>query len=124
MKKKKGTGKKANYFFLFTSLASFFLFPSFCLAEMRMRLPSQYVAVYKARQLIPIELLTERTTTVVVSVRVGVLVYTLDGTNPVLLDGVLHLKVGECVTLNLKEARLFKGMPAMDGTRVQVLLFE
>lgn len=94
------------------------------MAETKMKRQTQYTAVYKARQVVPVDQITTSTVQVIVTVHIGAIVYTLDGKTPVITDGVPHLKIGESLIMNRKEALAFKGMPAMDGTWLQCVLLE
>lgn len=84
----------------------------------------EYQAVYAARQVVTIDGITDKTAEVDVWPVIGGIVYTLDGTEPVLTDGVPHLKIHEHLKLNASDARKFLGKISMSGTKLCVKIVE
>lgn len=82
-----------------------------------------YEAIYNARQEIFIHGIEDNAVEVRISVLVGSVVYTLDGSTPVLTDGVPYLSIHQSIVLDVDEARRFRAVSSMDGTKLQVLIF-
>jgi len=84
----------------------------------------QYTAIYNARQEIFIHGIKDNTAEVLVSVLVGSVVYTLDGSEPVLTDGVPYLGIHQSLVLNAGQGRQFRAKSSMDGTQLMVGIME
>lgn len=90
----------------------------------KLKFSMSYSATYKARQEIFIHGIKDNTAEVRVTVLVGNVVYTLDGSEPVLTDGVPYLGIHQSIALNASQARQFRAKSSMDGTQLTVLLLE
>lgn len=90
----------------------------------KLKVVSVSEAVYNAHDTIQVHGVTEKTAEVRVWVSVGSIVYTLDGSDPVLTDGVQHLSISQSLTLDALQARNFKAKAGMSGTKVHVMILE
>jgi hypothetical protein len=90
----------------------------------KIKVSKKYEAVYSARQIIDLPSVEVGTKEVIVYVLVGALVYTLDGTVPVLTNGTNNLAIGEGIKLTKNEAISFKAACGMQGTKICVLFLE
>lgn len=90
----------------------------------KLKVASESAATYNARDVIQIHGITEKTAEVRIWVSVGSIVYTLDGSEPVLTDGVPSLTISQSITLCAEKARGFKAKAGMSGAKVHVMVFE
>lgn len=90
----------------------------------KLKVVSTSEAVYNARDVIQIHGITEKTVEVRVWISVGSIVYTLDGSEPVLTDGVQYLSISQSLTLDALQARNFRAKAGMSGTKVHVMILE
>jgi len=90
----------------------------------KVKVSKKYEAVYSARQIIDLPSVDIATKEVILYVLVGALVYTLDGSVPVLTNETNNLAIGEGLILTKKEALSFKAACGMNGTKVFVLFLE
>lgn len=90
----------------------------------KLKVVSVSEAVYNARDLIQIHGVAEKTVEVRVWVSVGNVAYTIDGSEPVLMEGVPCLAISQSLTLDAEKARKFKAKAGMTGTKVHVMILE
>ena len=90
----------------------------------KIKVSKKYEAVYAARQIIDLPCVDVATKGVILYVLVGALVYTLDGSVPVLTNGVNNLAIGEGLKLTKNEAVSFKAACGASGTKVCVIFLE
>lgn len=90
----------------------------------KLKVVSESEAMYNAHDEVQIYGITDRTAEVRIWVSVGSVVYTLDGSEPVLTEGVPYLAISQSLTLDVGKARQFKAKAGMTGTKVHVMVFE
>lgn len=90
----------------------------------KLKVVSESEAMYNAHDEVQIYGITDRTAEVRIWVSEGSIVYTLDGSEPVLADGVQHLSISQSLTLDALQARNFKAKAGMSGTKVHVMILE
>ncbi|GJQ23590.1 hypothetical protein BIY37_04700 [Candidatus Brocadia sapporoensis] len=88
----------------------------------KLKVVSVSEATYGASDSIRIYGITEMVKEVLVWVSVGSIVYTLDGSEPVLTDGVSSLAISQCLTLDAAQATRFRAKASMSGTRLHVMI--
>lgn len=89
----------------------------------RQRFSSEYKAIYGERQEVTLHGIEDNTAEVRVTILVGSAVYTLDGSEPVMTDGVPYLAIHQSIVLTADEARRFRARCSIRGTQFQVLIF-
>ena len=90
----------------------------------KVKVSKKYEAVYSARQIINLPSVDMATKEVILYVLVGALVYSIDGSVPILTNETNNLAIGEGLILTKKEALSFKAACGMNGTKVFVLFLE
>lgn len=90
----------------------------------KLKVVSTSESVHNARDAIQIYGITEKTVEVRLWISVGSIVYTIDGSEPVLTDGVPYVAISQCLNLDAAKAAAFKAQAGMSGTKLHVMILE